>query len=191
MLFHLDVRIARNVIIVNIKHNVRKMVYKMAEPGKRWENNMKKSLPGIIRLYDTTNGFAGIKNPCDFIYYVYPYEFLIECKSVQGNTFNFNLITDYQKEQLDYHNHIYGKTSLVCIEFRDAKLCYAIPYELIKQLNNDGKKSIHYMKDKDIINNYMMPVKYARTNCSIDEIEFKHFLKKLGGVNEVKTSPRI
>ena len=161
----------------------------MDEPGKRWEKNVNKSLTGIIRLYDTTNGYAGVKNPCDFIYYVYPYEYLIECKSVQGNTFNFNLITDNQKEQLEFQDHIFGKTSLVFIEFRDCKKCYAIPYKLIKQLNNQGKKSIHYMKDEELIKQFEIPTKYARTNCTINEVQLKDLLKcisKRGDIFEDK-----
>ena len=67
-------------------------------PGKRWEQDFRKSIDDIscIRLYDTTNGYAGVKNPCDFIYYVYPNMYVMELKSVKGKSFGFDNITDYQ-----------------------------------------------------------------------------------------------
>lgn len=154
----------------------------MAEPGKRFENNVKISLPGIIRLYDTTNGYAGVKNPSDFVYYVYPYEYLIECKSVKGDRFDFSLLTDNQCEQLDYHDTIYGKTSIVLVEFRGPNEIYAIPYKLIKQLNKQGKKSIHYMKDNSTIEKFKVVAKYARVNCVIDEAEFKQLIHSISGM---------
>ena len=94
------------------------------DQGKRLEKNVKESLPGIIRLYDTTNGYAGIKNPCDFIYYNYPFQYLIECKSVAETTLYFSAITENQHEQLDYYDHIFGVTSIVLVEFRKVKKCY-------------------------------------------------------------------
>ena len=61
--------------------------------GKIWENDFKKALgQTCIRLYDTTNGYAGVKNPCDFVYYLYPYYFLFELKSTQGDSLPFSNI---------------------------------------------------------------------------------------------------
>ena len=157
---------------------------KVMEPGKQFEQNIKKSLPGIIRLYDTTNGYAGVKNPADFTYYVYPYDYLIECKSVKGQRFDFSNITDNQHEQLQYYDAIFGMTSIVCIEFREVQKCYAVPYKLIKQLNEQGKKSIHYMKDNLLIENYEMPTKYARVNFKLNQQEFNQLLKNISEVNK-------
>lgn len=57
--------------------------------GKKFENNFKKGVgKELVRLYDTTNGYAGVKNPCDFIYYRYPFQYLFELKSVKGSRFD-------------------------------------------------------------------------------------------------------
>lgn len=136
----------------------------MAEPGKRFEKNIKENIPGIIRLYDTTNGYAGVANPCDFIYYAYPYMYLLECKSVQGDRFDFSLISPNQHNQLSFHDTIFGETSIILVEFRGPKEIYAIPYKLINLINSKGKKSIHYMKDKKVIGQYRVPATYAKVN---------------------------
>lgn len=51
----------------------------------------------ITRLYDTTNGFKSVSNVSDFIGYIYPYIFYIECKSTQGNTFPFSRLKQLDK----------------------------------------------------------------------------------------------
>lgn len=43
----------------------------------------------ILRLYDTTSGYAKICTPCDFIGYRFPIQYYIECKSIQGNTIRY------------------------------------------------------------------------------------------------------
>ena len=85
--------------------------------GKRWEQNFKDSLGlSCIRLYDTTNGFSGVRNPCDFIYYRYPYQYLFELKSTKDKSlylrnsicflskaiFHFNTIICAQKVTIGF-----------------------------------------------------------------------------------------
>lgn len=158
------------------------------DAGKRWETNFKNSLPSIIRLYDTTNGFAGIKNPCDFVYYVYPYNYMVELKSVKGVRFDFNLLTDHQLEQLDYYDTMYGVTSLVCVEFREIKTCVAIPFKIIKKLRSEDKKSINYKNNEAMLAKFKIPTKYAVVNCRIQESQFKVLLRsisEMGGEYEI------
>jgi hypothetical protein len=70
--------------------------------GKAFEQRFKRDfskLPNssIDRIYDTTNGFRGIKNICDFIGYVFPNIFYLECKSIKGNTFPLTNLKQYDK----------------------------------------------------------------------------------------------
>lgn len=69
--------------------------------GKKFEAKLKEDflkIPDskILRLYDVTMGYAKVCNPCDFIYYKYPYMFMLECKSTEANTFNFNKLRQYE-----------------------------------------------------------------------------------------------
>ena len=51
---------------------------------KKFKEDWQKSFSNdstVIRLYDQMSGFKKVsKNPCDFICYSYPYQYLIECK---------------------------------------------------------------------------------------------------------------
>ena len=73
--------------------------------GKQFEAIVKKSFEKepntyVLRLYDTTNGFIGIANPCDFIVYKYPKLFLIECKTCHGASLPLTNISSNQWKRL-------------------------------------------------------------------------------------------
>lgn len=66
--------------------------------GKDFEEEIKKAFlrepfVDVQRLYDTTNGFTGIKQPSDFIVYKYPYQYYIECKTTWENTLRKDKLT--------------------------------------------------------------------------------------------------
>ena len=71
--------------------------------GKQFEDKFKHdwllTVPGSMcyRLYDTTSGYKAISNVGDFICYKYPFVYLIDCKSTQGNTLSFNDIRQFEK----------------------------------------------------------------------------------------------
>ena len=148
--------------------------------GKRWEHNIRRSLQGIIRLYDATNGYSGVCNPCDFIYYVYPFMFMIEAKSVKKSKLYWTAITENQHEQLDYYDHIYGVTSLIFIEYREEKECYILPYSLLKELKAKGEKGLSIEMAREMNNVYKIPAEYRIVNCVLNEIELKHILGRIG-----------
>lgn len=151
-------------------------------PGKKWEKKFSRENPAtIIRLYDTTNGYVGIKNPCDFLLYSCPYFYPLECKSVTGKRFYFSGLTDNQQNQLTQLDKKVGVISLVCVEFRQVQEAYAIPHRIIRELINEGKKSISH--------------EYCNTHHQIVNITFKQNgvidwellllkLNQLGGVLE-------
>lgn len=74
----------------------------MASLAKNFEAKFKQDfskLDGAVidRLYDTTNGFKNINNPCDFIGYKFPNAFYLELKTTKGNTLPLDRITQYDK----------------------------------------------------------------------------------------------
>lgn len=147
-------------------------------PGKRWEQNIKDSLGKMcVRLYDTTNGFSGIKNPCDFIYYTYPNIVYIEAKSTQGKRLSFSNITDNQLTELDYFSTQQGVVAGVAIEFRDYKEGYFVPIQLIHKIIQSGKKSIDLDTCRTNISITNMGLNYAKVNCKFDSDKFNKELK--------------
>lgn len=70
--------------------------------GKQFEAHFKKDFmklenSSIDRIYDSVSGFKAITNICDFIGYVFPNIFYIECKSIKGNTFPLTNLKQYDK----------------------------------------------------------------------------------------------
>lgn len=114
--------------------------------GKKFEQKLKQDwlkVPNadITRLYDTTNGFKSISNVSDFIGYIYPYLFYIECKSTQGNTFPFSRLT--QLEKLAKKIGIKGVNPGAIIWFKDHnKVCW-VPADEFVRLQNLNYKSIN------------------------------------------------
>lgn len=148
--------------------------------GKRWEHNIRRSLPGIIRLYDATNGYSGVCNPCDFIYYVYPFMFMIEAKSVKRHKIYWTAITENQHEQLDFYDHIFGVTSLIFIEYREEKESYILPYRVLKELKAKGEKGLSVEMAREMDNVYKIPAQYQIVNCILDEQELRVILGRIG-----------
>ena len=95
----------------------------------------------IDRLYDTTSGFYGIKNICDFIGYKKPNIFYLECKSIRGNTFPLTNLKQYDK--LLGKQGIEGAITGVILWFIDHdKVCF-VPISDVKKAKEANKKSIN------------------------------------------------
>lgn len=70
--------------------------------GKAFEARFKSDFlkvkgASLDRIYDSVSGFKGIKNICDFIGYIFPYAYYLECKSTKQNTFSIQKLTQYDK----------------------------------------------------------------------------------------------
>ena len=155
--------------------------------GKIWEQDFKKAMgQTCIRLYDTTNGYAGVKNPCDFVYYLYPYYFLFELRSTQHDRLPFSNITENQWQSMDYFSKQYGVNPCIAVQFRKNKECYIIPFNAIQRMKQAGEKSIHIntcREHKDILE---IPCKYKITHCDIDTTAFKNVLYNIAVTNNKK-----
>lgn len=72
--------------------------------GKQFEQDFMQSFKNAdipyVRLYDTTNGFSGIKNPCDFIVCDGKHMVMLELKVCHTTTFAMSNVTHYQTEEL-------------------------------------------------------------------------------------------
>lgn len=114
--------------------------------GKAFEQRFKRDfskLPNstIDRIYDTTNGFRGIKNICDFIGYVYPNIYYFECKSIKGNTFPLTNLKQYDK--LILKKDIKGVKVGVILWFREHDQILFVPITTFEKLKNNNKKSFN------------------------------------------------
>lgn len=114
--------------------------------GKKWEKKFAadfSKVPGsmVTRLFDITNGYKSISNISDFICYIYPYIYYLECKSTQGNTFPLSRLT--QKDDLAKTMGKQGVNAGVILWFIDHyKVCY-VSIEEILRLEALGAKSIN------------------------------------------------
>ena len=118
----------------------------MAVSGKAFEEHFKegwkKSFPDgdILRLYDNTSGYLGISNVSDFIGYSYPNMFYLECKAHKGASIPFDKISQYSK--LLEKANIYGIRAGVILYLYEKYRVFYIPVTTIKQMKEDGKKSV-------------------------------------------------
>lgn len=150
-------------------------------PGKRFENDFKASIGrSVIRLYDTTTGYAGIKNACDFIYHTSPFMNLLELKSVQGKRLDYANISDNQQEQLAYYLTEIDVNPVILVEFREVKRVFIIPFDIICEHLISDKKSINV--DECIADERIreVDVQYRRTHCRISEASLYVELQNVG-----------
>ena len=86
------------------------------------------------------NGYKAIKQVSDFIGYVYPNIFYIECKSHRGASIPMANITQYDK--LIKKAGIQGVRAGVVLWLVDKDKVLYIPMSTVKQLKDSGEKSI-------------------------------------------------
>ena len=139
--------------------------------GKDFEDDFKSSfpeelLPVLTRLYDTTNGFSGAKNPCDFIAYASPLHFYIECKSIKGNTFPLANLKQYKK--LIEKEPVKGVRRGVVIWFYEKDKVIYVPITTIQKMKEDGKKSVNIRTDLEKYRIIDIPSKKKRTFMDSD-----------------------
>lgn len=115
--------------------------------GKQFEDKFKHdwllTVPGSMcyRLYDTTSGYKAISNVGDFICYKYPFVYLIDCKSTQGNTLSFNDIRQFEK-MCEYYPIEGVKVGVMWWSIKNDKVVW-IPINTLIQLKKDNKKSFN------------------------------------------------
>ncbi len=113
--------------------------------GKPFEEQFKKDFlkmdgSSLDRLYDVMNGYKSIKQVSDYIGYIYPNIFYLECKTHKGASIPFDKITQY--DNLKKKVGIPGVRSGVVLWLYDKDKVFYIPINTITQLKNDGEKSV-------------------------------------------------
>lgn len=123
--------------------------------GKEFEQKFKQDFlklenSTLDRLYDTMNGYKSIKQVSDFIGYLYPNIFYIECKSHRGASIPMDNITQYDK--LKSKVGIPGVRAGVVLWLIDKDVVLYIPMSTLTQLKQDGEKSVglRHLEDYNI-----------------------------------------
>ena len=155
--------------------------------GKQFEEQVRTALENVPdtsvdRLIDPQNGFAGVRNICDFIAYHYPHQFYLECKSCYGNTLSihtnnpknkYGAITNNQWEGLLEKSKTKGVIAGYVIWFIDHDITVFLSAKYLEFIRNEGKKSVNI---KDIDDSwYIVPGNKKRVLFNYD------FSKLLGG----------
>jgi hypothetical protein len=115
--------------------------------GKNFElilrEDWKSSVPNstIDRIYDSVSGYKTISNVSDFIAYKMPNIFYLEAKTVKGNTFPFQNLTQYEK--LSAKVGIAGVRAGVVIWFYEHDRILYVPISSVTKMMSEGKKSVN------------------------------------------------
>lgn len=120
--------------------------------GKAFEEEIRKAFErepntSVTRLIDPQNGYAGVRNICDFIVYKRPSQFFIECKSHYGNTLNFKGdITENQWNGMLEMSKVDGVVAGIIVWFIDHDKTVFIPIERLEFYKQQGYKSVNINK---------------------------------------------
>ena len=115
--------------------------------GKKFEQKLKEDFSKvygsfIYRIPDIVNGHKTTsQNPCDFFGYVKPLMFMIEAKSINGNTFPITNFIQY--ERMRSYSGIPGLRRGVVIWFISHDAVVYVPVITIEKMIKDGKKSVN------------------------------------------------
>ena len=127
-----------------------------ANRGKELEEKVKEALireydngVDFIRLYDITMGYAGIKNPCDFVASKQPVKFYIECKSTNENTYNLAKLTQYE-DLLEHSRPDVGVRAGIILWFIEHKETYWVDIRHIEGLKKLNIKSVNIKALREI-----------------------------------------
>lgn len=141
--------------------------------GKKFEAKVKEDLSllpdcSIDRLHDQTTGYKiTSQNPSDYIFYKYPNEYYIECKTTAGASFSFNQLTQYNL--LIEKCGIPGVRAGVVIWFYEKDTILYVPVKTVQTMKEEGKKSLNYkLADSDTYRIIKVPSVKKRTFMDSD-----------------------
>ena len=113
--------------------------------GKPFEEQFKKDFlkvkdSSLDRLYDVMMGYKSIKQVSDYIGYIKPNIFYLECKTHAGASLPFDKITQY--DSMVKKVGIPGVRSGVILWLYEKDLVLYVPISTVTQLKNEGEKSV-------------------------------------------------
>ena len=153
----------------------------MTYTGKQFEQDFRQSFEPypknvtLLRLYDTTNGFRGICNPCDFILGTKYGTIYTELKTTTQPSLSFSNITDNQWTELTVADHSKYTHCGILVYFQKYDKVYWYPIRQLTQLRNNGAKSINPTKFKDL--GYVVPHVKKRVRIRLN---FDTFIDLIG-----------
>ena len=112
------------------------------------------------RIPDQMTGQYGSKNICDFTCFKSPCMYYIESKATWEDRFDFNMITEYQHDNLLLKSQIDKTFGLIIVLFATYKRAFVIDIREIKRLEDLGQKSLNIKKISK------WPCKYAEI-CTV------------------------
>lgn len=150
--------------------------------GKQFEEQIKAgfiTVPDLVieRLPDPQNGYAGVRNICDFFVYSFPFLMFLECKSCYGHRLPFSNITENQWNGLLEKSKYSGVVAGYMVWFIDHDITVFIPATVLKKMKDNGAKSIRF--DDPIISSDCIKVagKKKRVFFDYDMVSFLQSLK--------------
>lgn len=113
--------------------------------GKPFEEQFKKDFlkldgSSLDRLYDVMMGYKSIKQVSDYIGYIEPNIFYLECKTHAGASLPFDKITQY--DSMVKKVGIPGVRSGVILWLYEKDLVLYVPINTVTQLKREGEKSV-------------------------------------------------
>ena len=116
--------------------------------GKDFEEVIKRGFLNVEnttveRLPDPTNGYLGIRNPCDFLIYHYPYVYYLECKTTHSHRLPFTNVTFNQRVGMLEAGKNKGVIAGIMCWFIPEDKTYFIPIQVYEQYRLNGEKSLN------------------------------------------------
>lgn len=143
----------------------------MTYTGKMFEEDFKKGADlcqksaRFSRLYDTTNGFRGVANPCDFIAATRHGTVYVELKTTQSSSLPFSNISEHQWQELFLADQCKYALGGVLVYFPKHAMIKWYPMTDLTRLKHQGKKSINPSVDTEI--GYSVDYTKKRTRLTI------------------------
>lgn len=131
-----------------------------------------------LRLYDPQGGYVAVANPCDFIFYHRPKMYMVECKTIHGNTLPiyspdpkkpYGNISRTQWEGL-LEASKYGVVAGVMCWWVDNDVTRFLPIQSLVAYRAAGSKSVRY--DYDLDNSLIIKGEKKRVFFNYDFTEF-------------------
>ena len=101
----------------------------------------------LDRIKDQMTGWYGSQNICDFTLFKYPYFYYLESKATWNDRFDFNMLSDYQYNQMYEKSSIEGVKCYVVVLFALYKRAFLLDIRDIHDLReNKNIKSVNIKK---------------------------------------------
>lgn len=117
----------------------------------------------VTRLYDTTNGFRGVANPCDYIAATEYGTVFLELKTTIEASLSFNNITENQRFQLSRAERCKFSLAGILVYFQKHEKIIWYPISTLEEVKQSGVKSVN----PNFIEGYEVAYKKRRTRLTI------------------------